>query len=81
MSLVPLAEELGAAVSAGLLDRDVAVHQLAQYSDGGLTLYGAAGLIDGWQGVRARYADLFMRTEMGLAACEAAKRSRGGAAA
>jgi hypothetical protein len=77
MTLVTLAEELGAAVSAGLLDRSAAAHQLAQYSDGGLTLRGAGDLIDGWQGVRARYADLLMRTEMALAACQDRRRDGG----
>lgn len=78
MSLVSLTEELGAAVQAGLLDRDVAVQQLAEYSDGGLTKYCAGKMIDDWQGVRARYADLFMRTEMALAACESAVRRQWG---
>jgi hypothetical protein len=66
-----VAEELGAAVSAGLLDRDSAAQQLMEFSDEGLTLYGAETLIDSWQTVRARYADEMMRAEMGLAAIEA----------
>lgn len=81
MSLATMAEELGAAVSAGLLPRDTAVQQLAEYSDGGLTKVGAADLVDGWQGVRARYADTLMQTEMALAACEAAIRREQGDAA
>lgn len=79
MSLVDMIEELGAAVDAGLLDRAAAVHQLAQYSDGGLTLQGAVNAIDNWQTRRAAYADIFMRVELGIAACEAAIRRRDGA--
>lgn len=76
--LAGMAEELGAAVSADLLDRDVAAQQLMEFSDGGLTRYGAGTLIDSWQTVRARYADQMMRAEMGLAAIESQLRREAG---
>lgn len=72
MPLVDKIEEYGAAVDAGLIDRDTATQQLTEYSDGGLTKLGAADLLNTWQTARARYADIFMSAEMGLAACEAA---------
>ncbi|RKR92753.1 hypothetical protein BDK92_7232 [Micromonospora pisi] len=74
MSLIDKIEELGAAVDAGLLDRATAAHQLVQYSDGGLTLYGAKESIDNWQTRRAAYADIFMNAELGVAAVQAGLR-------
>jgi hypothetical protein len=78
VGLADKAEELGAGVSAGLLDRKTAAQQLMEFSDGGLTRLGAEGLIDSWQTVRARYADGMMRAEMGLAAIESAMRRESG---
>lgn len=78
MALTDKIEELGAAVDAGLVDRETATHQLQQYSDGGLTLVGARSALDRWQTVRAQYADITMRAELGVAACRAAQRRREG---
>lgn len=75
MSLVDKIEELGAAVDAGILDWGVAVQQLTEYSDGGLTRLGSADALRRWQTMRARYADIRMSAELGIAACEAALRS------
>lgn len=73
-SYADVIEELGAAVDAGLLDREVAVLRLVEYSDGGLTHLGAADTLVSWQTYRARMADLLVEVEMGIAACEAAIR-------
>lgn len=77
MSLVDQIEELGAAVDAGLLAFADATHRLVEYSDGGLTRRGAESQLETWQFARARYADEFMRAEMGLAAVQAELRERG----
>lgn len=58
MALVDKIEELGAAVDAGLLDPDIAVQQLVEYSDGGLTRLGAADMLARWQTARAAYSDI-----------------------
>lgn len=78
MSLVSQIEELGAALDAGLLDRDAAVQQLVEYSDGGLTRLGAERSLGEWQTIGARYGDIFMRTEMDLAAVESQLRRAAG---
>jgi hypothetical protein len=78
MSIVDKIEELGAAVDAGLLDRDRAIQMLTEYSDGGLTRYGAGDVLAKWQSQRARYADILMDAELGHAVCESAIRSRDG---
>lgn len=55
MSLVDKIEELGADAEAGTIDRDVAVQLLLEYSDGGLTRFGASDLIGNWRTARAEY--------------------------
>jgi hypothetical protein len=71
VSLVDLIEEQGIAVEVGLVDRAAAIQRVVEFSDGGLTRFGAEGLLDNWQTTRARYADEFMRAEMALAALQA----------
>lgn len=55
-SLVDMIEELGADVAAGLVDADTATQQLQEFSNGGLTHYGAADLLKKWKTARATYA-------------------------
>lgn len=76
MTLASKIEELGAAVDAGLLNRQAAIQHLTEYSDGGLTPLGAESALGQWQTIRARYADLRMSAELGMAAIQAA-RARG----
>lgn len=67
MSLVDKTEELGAAYEAGQISHADAVHQLQQYSDGGITQVGAATLLAKWRTARAQVADTRRATEQGLA--------------
>ena len=54
-SLVDEVERLGCLVEQREMDRDTAAHQLAQFSDGGLTLAGARSLIANWSSARDQY--------------------------
>lgn len=65
MGLVDQAEQLGAAVDAGLMPRAEAERHLMEYSDGGLTLLGASDLISSWQTCRATYSGSFDRAREG----------------
>lgn len=58
--LVDQCEALGRAVTDGLISRDEAITSLAEWSEGGLTPLGAAGLIDDWKNTRIRYTNLFL---------------------
>ncbi|GGN39741.1 hypothetical protein FHR83_006650 [Actinoplanes campanulatus] len=75
---VPVAEECGALVDAGLMGKAEAIVRIAVASDGGLTLLGAENALDQWQTLRARIANIQMSVEMGIAACEAQLREQGG---
>jgi hypothetical protein len=80
---VAVAEECGALVDAGLMDRTTAIASVFAAADGGLTLLGAEDVLNQWQTVRARIADIGMAAELGIAACEAQlrrQRGEGGAA-
>jgi len=61
--LVDQIESLGRAVGDGLITRDEAITSLADWSEGGLTPLGAAGLIDDWKNARIRYTKVFLDTE------------------
>jgi hypothetical protein len=71
MSYLQTAEECGAAVAAGLMDRAAAVGAVYAAARGGLTLLGAEEALSEWQTLRARFADLRMNAELGIATCEA----------
>jgi hypothetical protein len=71
---VQVAEECGAMVDAGLMDRTTAIGQIYAAAAGGLTLYGAEDVLNQWQALRARLGDLQMSCELGIAAYEAAIR-------
>lgn len=70
-SLTDQVEELGAAVSAGLMTAERATQHLLEFSDGGLTRQGAGDLLARWQTARAAYAETRMNAEMGIAAIKA----------
>ena len=55
MALLDDIEFFGSRVDAGDIDRESAAALLADASNGGLTLLGAAQCIDTWQSIRARY--------------------------
>lgn len=59
MALIHDIERLGSAVEAGDLTRAQAAQALVDASAGGLTLTGAGGILDNWQGQRAAYAAEF----------------------
>lgn len=64
--LVDQIETLGAAVDDGTISRDEAIRNLAQWSDGGLTVLGATGLIDDWKSARAQYEAVFDQAAQAL---------------
>lgn len=64
--LVDQCEALGRAVDDGLISRDEAISSLAEWSEGGLTRLGAAGLIDDWKNTRIRYTRLFLDVIEGI---------------
>jgi hypothetical protein len=55
MALIDDIEFYGRAVAAGEMTRTDATQALADASNGGLTLHGAAESIDNWQTARAKY--------------------------
>lgn len=57
MTLVDDIEFYGRAVDAGELTRQRAIELLVENSKGGLTIEGAAGLVDTWTTARARYGE------------------------
>jgi hypothetical protein len=73
---VTVAEECGALVDAGQMGRADAITRIQQVSDGGLTRLGAEDALNKWQTLRSRLADIGMRAEMGIAACQAKLREQ-----
>jgi hypothetical protein len=65
-----VAEQCGALVDAGVLDRTTAVVEVFTASAGQLNLAEAADLVDNWQTARADRADMLMNVEQLLATCE-----------
>lgn len=53
--LVDLVELLGAEVAFGSTTKDAAVQRIVEFSDGGLTRFGAANVLDRAATVRASY--------------------------
>jgi len=76
VSYIDVAEEVGAAYDAGLIDRDTAVLTIYAAANGGLTLLGADDTLNRWQTLRAQWAKIRMDAELGIAAIEAGRRRR-----
>lgn len=71
MALIDHVEMLGIGVEEGLIDRSEAARLLVEYSDGGLTLAGAHGVLDRHRTYRRDMDALLTSTERMLSALTA----------
>ena len=66
-----MAEECGALVDVGLMDRDAAIALIHEAADGGLTKLGAADTLRHWRTLRCDVSAAIVRAMRGIAAAHA----------